>query len=388
MSRHFRLGAVDVGNDSIKAIFNSLETEMNIPNVIAETTETRNFVELEKNPLDGLHVEITSRALKSGKGIYAVGKLASKYLNNDELTLGSEKSESDQSIIMLLTPIAIDAITCGEFEEKDGVIEAQYLLSTGLPLDEAKRGKRKTFREKLKSASHEVRFLDTPVYQGKTVRIKFTEIIVNTEGHAAMIDLTTNDDGSVRNEELTMHTVMITDIGGLSTDIAILTPEGIDNVNSDGMRDGVSPYLDQIIDQVARETRYQFQSRQELVEVITNQSPVERNHIYSKGNRTSIQSIVDTILMQLAKSEYRMITKMWEEKVPSIRYSYLIGGGALIIKPYIEQLNEKGNQYPLRFLSQKESVWIIARAYFKLLLIYMNEKGIKVAAPAKTAVKG
>ena len=62
--------------------------------------------------------------------------------------------------------------------------------------------------------------------------------------------------------------------------------------------------------------------------------------------------------------------------------AYLIGEGALVLKSYIGEINEKEEKYPLRFVSQKESIWMIARAYFKLLMIYLTQKGIKFEAAA------
>ena len=69
-----RVAAIDVGNDSIKAIFGELEYELNIPNIIARDTEDRPVIGIEeldnKNPLDGIHIKVHSPALKENNGIY------------------------------------------------------------------------------------------------------------------------------------------------------------------------------------------------------------------------------------------------------------------------------------------------------------------------------
>ncbi|MEK5357956.1 ParM/StbA family protein [Paenibacillus sp. FSL L8-0709] len=376
-----RMAAIDIGNDTLKAYVQGLNQEIWIPNVIAEIGESRDIVELEKHPLDGLHVEIVSGALKRGQGVFAVGKLAGGYSHNDELTSDSEKSEADQPVIMLLTALAYDAAKA--FRPKNGIIEATYNLSTGLPLSEAKRGKRKTFKEKLKANSHEVRFRTTPEIGGTLVRLKFEEVLVNIEGHVALIDLTTNEDGTVRNEELTHMTVLINDIGGLSTDAAIIHEDGtVDNIYSEGIKEGVSPYLDEIMDRVYHDLGYRFLNRQQLVEVITSEKAEERNHIWIKGIRTSIQSIVDEILIKLAREEYKLIRSSWN-KVPGIRVSYQIGGGALLLKPYLEAMNEQEDNYPLRFVGAKDSIWMIARAYYKLLTVYLQYKNSQIPVTPK-----
>lgn len=67
---------------------------------------------------------------------------------------------------------------------------------------------------------------------------------MNTEGFSAYIDLMMNEDGSDRNVELQGKDIMINDIGGLSTDTAVILSDGsIDNTNSKGIPEGVSPYL-------------------------------------------------------------------------------------------------------------------------------------------------
>lgn len=377
-----RLASIDIGNDAIKGYLGNLENTIYIPNVIAALND-RSIVEMEKKPLNGLHVEITSSALKTKNGRYAVGKLASKYPNNDELTPDQEKSESDQPLIMLLTTLAYDAVQ--NFPEKDEIIEATYYLSTGLPLDETKKAKAKDFRKKLKGAQHEVTFLKTPLYEGKTVHIKFEQVLVNTEGFAAYVDLTTNNDGSTKNEDLVGKTILINDIGGLSTDSAIITSESeVDNEYSDGIKKGVSTYLDNIIRRVYTQYKYSIKSRGDLVSIITNNNPEEQYHIWVAGNRQSIKDIIDEELGTLAKEEYKLIKELWRN-VPDIRFAYQIGGGSLVLRDHLNKINQNDMNFPLRFVSTEDSVWMIARAYFKILYIFLASKGITINEPTASA---
>ena len=371
-----RLASIDIGNDAVKGYFGDLEHEIYIPNIIANEDE-RNIIDMEKEPLNALHVEITSSALKENNRKIVVGNLASKYANNDELTPNQDKSQTDQPIILLLTTLAVDAVQNGTANE-DGVITAQYYLSTGLPLDETKRGKNKEFRKKIKNGQHQVTFLKTPEFEGKTVRIQFEQVLVNTEGFAAYMDLTTNNDGSVKNEEFIGKTILINDIGGLSTDSAIITRNSeVDNNNSDGIKTGVSTYLDTIIRKVYSEYKYTIHSRRDLVEIITNDDPEEQNFIWKNGQRISIKNIVDDELTVLAKEEYKLIQEIWRN-VPDIRLAYQIGGGAVVLRSYLQAINEKSDNYPLRFLKVEDSIWMIARAYFKILVMYCQSKGINV----------
>ncbi|CUB08941.1 hypothetical protein BN2127_JRS1_00725 [Bacillus cereus] len=371
---NIRFDSIDIGNDALKGFFNGLnaENKVYIPNIIAEV-EKRPIVEYEKKILNGLHVEITSSALQTKGGKYVVGELATKFEDNNELTHESDKYNNDQSVILLLTAVAYDAAL--NIQSTENTVDVSVYLSTGLPLGEIKH--KKEFRKKLKNSTHEVKFLQTPKLEGITVNITFNEVLVNPEGFSAYVDLMMNQDGSERNVELQGKDIMINDIGGLSTDTAIIMGDGsIDNTNSKGIMEGVSPYLDKIIEQVESEYKYTFKSRKELIDVLTSKE--EKNHIYVKSNRTSIEHIVKPILHKLAVAEYKHLSRVWD-KVPSIRTSYQIGGGALILKDYLNAINEEKHKFALRYIDNADdSIWMIARAYFKILSTWCATKEIEI----------
>src|SRR5574342_850840 len=136
-----RIAAVDVGNDSIKAIFGEFDNELNIPNIVARDTEDRPVIGIEdlndKDPIDGIHIRVHSTALKENNVIYRVGNLATKSDNATELDPGSSKSEEDQTLIMLFATLALDAAReheAGHFKKINNVIDANYTLGTGLPI--------------------------------------------------------------------------------------------------------------------------------------------------------------------------------------------------------------------------------------------------------------
>ncbi|MCY7565735.1 ParM/StbA family protein [Bacillus safensis] len=378
-----RLASVDIGNDAVKAFLGGAgeENKLYIPNVLAKL-ETRSIVEMEKNPLDAIHVEVNSSTLKGGIQKVAVGKLASKQNVNEELTPDTDKSESDQAMIMLLTTLALDAVKnfISDKEDKDEVIKAKYLLSTGLPMDETKRGLNKAFRKKIRDGQHKVTFLDTPVYQGKTVEISFENVLVNTEGFAAYIEL------SEKYQDIVGKTVLINDIGGLSTDSAIITKDAqIDNEFSDGIKKGVAGALDNIIRKVYNEHRYTIKSRRDLVEIITSQDAEEKNTVYVAGKSTSIKDIVDEELSTLASEEYKLMKSIWRN-VPDIRKAYNIGGGSAVLKDYLIEINKEDAKFPFEFPKIEDSIWMIARAYFKILTLFCQKKGIEVPKVEKAEV--
>jgi len=363
--------AVDVGNGAVKACLGGLggENELYIPNIIADAGKRRKVLQMEKTLLQGLHVQVTSGALSKGMGIYKVGELATKDELADELTSASRKFENDQIVILLLTTLAVHAAEC--IEPKRGVIDVTYNLSTGLPLQELKN--RETFAEKIKKHQHEVTFLQTPKHEGVIVHIHFAEVLVNPEGASVLFDFIMDTDGSMRNEDLSEKTVLINDIGGLSTNSVIVLPGmDVDYMNSKESLQGVLSYLDAIREEVEDEHGYTFYNRQELIEIILHPVSGSGNHIKrDEKKRKLIQDIVDRHLKRLAKVEYKHLAQLWRT-VPSIELAYQSGGGAVLVKPYLEKINQDGKQYPLRFMNQKDSVWTNARAYWKLLVYHLG----------------
>lgn len=367
-----RIAAVDVGNDAIKAIFGKLESELYIPNVIAKDIEDRPVIGIEElddnNPLDGIHIRVHSPALQDNNAIYRVGNLATKSDNPSELDLGSSKSEEDQTLILLFAALALDAAKQGnkdQFKKVNNVVEANYTLGTGLPLREVKEGKDVGYRSKLVGSVHQVEFLITPKYQGMKVNIKFDEVKVYPEGFAAYINLVMDSDLNIINRELIDKRILIQDIGGLSTDIAVIKNRKVDDDKAQGFNLGVAEALESIREEIRVKHGVELDSRRDVVEIITKKN--DRNHIMVRGSRTSVHDIVDRILGELAKKQYRHLRNVWK-KNSQTEICYFVGGGSIVLKDYLKTLNQNFDGYNIDFFEdEKESVWMMANAYYKLI---------------------
>ncbi|MBO0958489.1 ParM/StbA family protein [Neobacillus sp. MM2021_6] len=380
-----RVAAVDVGNDSIKAIFGELEYELNIPNIVARDTEDRPVIGIEelddKNPLDGIHVKVHSPALKENNMIYRVGNLATKSNNATELDPGSSKSEEDQTLIMLFTTLALDAVRQESFPRAKNVIDATYTLGTGLPLREVKEGKDAGYRSKLVGSVHQVEFLVTPKYQGLKVNIKFNEVKVYPEGFAAYINLVMDNNLKIINKDLIDKRILIQDIGGLSTDIAVIKNRNVDDDKAQGFNLGVSESLEAIREEIRTKHGIELDSRRDVVEIITRKN--DRNHIMVKGSRTSVHDITDRILLELAKKQYRLLRNVWQ-KNSQTEICYFVGGGAHVLKDYLKTLNNNLDGYNIEFFEDdKESIWMMANAYYKLITDYARKVEKQKAVPVK-----
>jgi plasmid segregation protein ParM len=384
-----RIAAVDVGNDSIKAIFGEMEYELNIPNIIARDTEDRPVIGIEelddKNPLDGIHIRVHSPALKDNNAIYRVGNLATKSPNGTELDPGSSKSEEDQTLVLLFTTLALDAVKEGNknnFRQTKNVIDANYTLGTGLPLREVKEGKDAGYRSKLIGSVHQVEFLVTPKYQGLKVNIKFDEIKVYPEGFAAYINLVMDNNSKIINKDLIDKRILIQDIGGLSTDIAVIKNRNVDDDKAQGFNLGVSESLEQIREEIRSKHGVELDSRRDVVEIITKKN--DRNHIMVKGSRTSVHDITDRILLDLAKKQYRLLRNVWS-KNSQTEICYFVGGGATVLKDYLKTLNNNLDGFNIDFFEdEKESIWMMANAYYKLIMDFARKAEKQKAEQTQT----
>jgi plasmid segregation protein ParM len=386
-----RIAAVDVGNDSIKAIFGEFDNELNIPNIVARDTEDRPVIGIEeldsKDPLDGIHIRVHSPALKENNVIYRVGNLATKSDNATELDPGSSKSEEDQTLIMLFATLALDAVDENNaklFPKSKNVIDANYTLGTGLPLREVKEGKDAGYRSRLVGSVHQVEFLVTPKYQGLKVNIKFDEVKVYPEGFAAYINLVMDNSLKIINKDLIDRRILIQDIGGLSTDIAVIKNRNVDDDKAQGFNLGVSEALEQIREEIRSKHGVELDSRTDVVEIITRKN--DRNHIMVKGSRTSVHDITDRILLELAKKQYRLLRNVWA-KNSQTEICYFVGGGATVLKDYIKTLNNNLDGYNIEFFEdEKESIWMMANAYYKLIMDFVkkSEKSKAASEPVKS----
>ncbi|GGB39397.1 ParM/StbA family protein [Fictibacillus barbaricus] len=390
-----RIAAVDVGNDSLKGIFGTLDYELNIPNVIARDIEDRPVIGIEeldsKDPLEGIHIKVHSPALKENNAIYRVGQLATKSDNSTELDPGSSKSEEDQTLIMLFAALALDAVreeNAKTFTKNNNVIDSSYILGTGLPLREVKEGKDAGYRSKLLGSVHQVEFLVTPKYQGIKVNLKFEEVKVYPEGFAAFINLVMDNDLNIINKDLIDKPILIQDIGGLSTDIAVIKNRNVDDDKAQGFNLGVSEALEQIREEIRSKHGVELDSRRDVVDIITKKT--NRNHIMVRGSRTSVHDITDRILVDLAKKQYRLLRNVWQ-KNSQTEICYFVGGGSAVLKDYIKTLNNNLDGYNIDFFEdEKESIWMMANAYYKLISDHLRRtapKDKKSEDKEKKAVK-
>lgn len=92
-----------------------------------------------------------------------------------------------------------------------------------------------------------------------------------------------------------------------------------------------------------------------------------------KGSRTSVHDIIDRILFDLAKKQYRLLRNVWQ-KNSQTEICYFVGGGSVVLKDYLKTLNNSLDGYNIDFFEdEKESIWMMANAYYKLISDYVRK---------------
>lgn len=341
-----RLTGIDLGNDSIKVVFEGAQEALVIPNIVTPGYE-RSILQEENSPLKALDVQVYSSALAQNNRRWFVGLMATEMEDSIELEDTDNKALSDQSLIVALTALAYSAATLpgagvSSFGQPD---EVEYVIGTGLPVRAYARF-HEAFEQRL-VGEHEVTFLSTPQLRGRKVKLRVRKAIVSIEGAAAIFNLATNEHLQVRDEEIYTGCIGVCEIGALTTDFPVIRRMAIDNHFSSGEQMGLANYLDPIMRDVEDQFGYTFQSRSKLAQRIK-----QRDYVIQRlgEGQANMKPIVDLYFTRASLRIVDLIKKRWK-KCPDIQCFYVIGGGAAALKPY---LLEAAGPIKLRFVQDSE----------------------------------
>jgi plasmid segregation protein ParM len=341
-----KLAGIDVGNDSIKVVMDGMRDPITVPNIVAPGYE-RFILQEEDSALKALDVMVYSPALAKNNQRYFVGALAMEHEDNFELEETDNKAVSDQSLVVALTTLAYAGLISqsqgnSEYTNMD---EVEFIVGTGLPVRTYARFHQQ-FEDRL-VGEHVVTFFSTPKLKNRKVKVVIKRAVVSIEGAAALYSMATHDNLQVKNEELYYGCIGICEIGALTTDFPVIRKMNIDNHFSYGEQMGLATYLDSIIRDVEDAYAYTFPSRVKLVQRIKSHDYVIQR--IGEG-QADIRPIVDNYFNRAAQRIVDLIKKRWK-KSPDIQCYYVVGGGAVALKPYLLELS---GSMKLRFVEDSE----------------------------------
>lgn len=366
-----RLAGLDVGNDSIKLVFDDNSEPLLIPNITAPGHD-RFILQEEDSPLKALDVVIHSPALQRNNQRYFVGLLAMEHEDKIELEDSDNKAVSDQSLIVSLTALAYAGLKRQAAYENDEPFqnsgEFEYIIGTGLPVRNY-ASCQQIFMERL-VGEHEVTFLSTPQWKNRKVKVIIRKTVVSIEGAAAIYNLATDTHLQPKDDELYHGVIGVCEIGALTTDLPVIKRMAVDNHFSYGEQIGLSHYLDHIIRDVEDSFGYTFPSRAKLAQRIkSKQYTVQR---IGEG-QADIKPIVDNYFSRAALRIVELIKKRWN-KYPDIQCFYVVGGGAVALKSY---LLEAAGGIKLRFVEQSELQNVYG--YLKMAKLQLETRAMQQA---------
>lgn len=344
--------SIDVGNSNVKMI-GSAGTRTEIPNVVATATEYRAVREMEKSTLDSLHIKISAEYF--GTACFLVGNLASEQPFANELNLVSEKSRNKQSLVMLLTAAALDAVEDIKLlNSQTGVYEAKYILSIGLPISQNGVQDKSELTSLLKKKYY-VEFLNTKDIAHKKVELEFSNVQINTEALSGYASLLT------KNPSLSKSNIMLYDIGGLTNDVTVITNNQVNNAFSHSYKEGMAIVLDGIKQKLALKYNYTLNSRKQVIDLLLKGKEAWQITVF--GERIDIASEIDFELKQYAEKLVRHVESIWFN-IPYIECCYFMGGGSVMLNQYLlESMNALGMKMNLKFIDPTTAVWANVEGY-------------------------
>lgn len=357
--------SLDNGSSHIKGIYDSLSQTFILPNVVAQPIGDRYHLTDQGQPLQFLDLYFTSPAIESDtyRHMY-VGDLAIGDEGVVHEIVGDKaaqkKAQRPETIVTLLTSAAYAIATKHEQDIARGVkrIKASVQLGIGLPISEIAKF-RQVFAAKITSGVHSVTFGTTPRFEGVSIEMEFT----------LPIDIGIDDVSGVYDIEATSKSPLshkgfgIADVGGVDMDIAFFRPGlELDQRYSTGTKIHLNDALENIRQEVNREAEELIASTAELTQMLVN----KEYEIFAEGKVVfDMTDLVNRHLQILAEKVLKAARTAWK----NVRYAsefWFIGGGAIVLQPWIEKLNAQLG-LPIRFDTPEYSQFRNARGTFLLL---------------------
>lgn len=380
-----RIISIDAGNKDVKAVLGNLKNTLIFPNVLCPLPEQRETIEdeyfsseSEDGKLNNLHFRVRSDALgkEFNNKIFGAGYLAAKNKKGKiEVPEKTTKATNDQILIMYLLAAALDAVDNYQ-PDATNTIHYKAILSAFLPVVDVQKGLKAEFQKRLESHRHEVQFLQTPGAENVTVHIQFVRTYVNTEGVAAVVDLAISDPTNYHIADPTLLTkkVLVNEIGGNTTEMPIVERGKLDRFNSGGIRVGTSAYLDEIIKEIEAKYEHEISSREKLIEYMKDKT----YQVKIKGVYHSFKDIADRHLQSCANKIYERVDSIWKN-VDDLDLTLNIGGGSILLKNHLKEINESKGKYPEMYIEDDTLVpFLNARGGWKIA--YRKKEKLKKQA--------
>ncbi|WP_164821336.1 ParM/StbA family protein [Paenibacillus koleovorans] len=377
--------SIDNGSSHIKGIYDDLNNSFIFPNVVAQPFGERFLLMEQGDPLDFLDVQITSPAINTEqyRHVY-VGNLAIGDEGIVHEIVGDKavqkKAQRPETMVTLLTATAYavakkheDAIRRGKTR-----IKALVNLGTGLPIREITKFSQE-FADKITGGVHSITFITTPGFKGVTIEMEFTlPTGISIDDVSGVYDME-----ATAKAQFSHKGFGIADVGGVDMDIAFFRPGlDLDQRHSTGAKIYLNDALESIRNEINAQGEELISSTAELTLMIVN----KEYEIYAEGKVAfDMTNLLNRHMRILAEKVLKYARNSWKH----VRYAnefWFIGGGAVVLQPWIEKLNAELG-LPIRFDHTEFSQYRNVRGTYFLLKHALQQHGQEAAAGAETEKK-
>lgn len=316
---------LDLGNASMKLAGPELGDRLSIPHALALATGISRDTALlprEAEPVEHLHAEVISPALPASAQVFAGSLAAREYPRLlSEAGSGERKASSDR--VLTLALVALGAGVA----RRDAVAGyARCDVVAALPLAEAMdAAARAALAERLRG-QHQVRWLSTPGWAGRTVMLDVASVDVVPEAVAAYYALLS------RQPELAHQNVAVIDIGLRSVDWAVFAAGKVQLGLSGGSLDGgLAGAADRIL--TAARTAHGPDVARHRQDVLDALREPERNGqvvLYALGRPYDLTDLASREMERLARDVARL-ARQAVTAVGKVQVVYLVGGGGVAL---------------------------------------------------------
>lgn len=348
----------DIGFHALKLVVDDGQ-RVYIPNVIKEVagTVTRPILSDDEKTIDtiDIHIRCPHYPALHNRRVY-VGNLA---IGNGEYQVSatSRKTQNDLILIPLLAGLALEADYDGEELEVDAMI--------GLPmLEYLNRADREMFKQKI-TGTYEIEFYTTARREGWKVTIRLNPTIT-AEGLGVIFHQMTDTYGRIIRTDWKGEAMGAIDIGGSSTDIAIIGEDHKPDASlCRGLQLGVATALDQISQAIEKEHGVSF-PRHMIEKFITKDHCMMRlgAHKFSikeivTSNFTAIANQIEQAIMELVKNP----------KASQVVRFFVFGGGAIDYKEFLDESLRSKIYSELVWLTDdvEQSIFLNAESFYRMM---------------------
>ncbi|MFG3613455.1 ParM/StbA family protein [Rummeliibacillus stabekisii] len=357
---------VDSGNGSGK-IYLDGNLKLNIPTVYAEQFDSNfsafGMADIAPEELvSNLDITfVSSKALKGKNKRYLIGEkvISSRNANPIEMEIKSEKSSDELPVIVALAGLAVDAMINNENKNR---ITVNYDIALALPYRSMKQGNEKEHSSRF-IGTHELIFHHP---SGRNVNItlviEYAKCI--TEGAAGAWGIVYDEKGKLQKKELIYSgekksvslenkKILHNDIGAGTTELVVTTGVQYDPMLSEGKPFGVKGTIEDIIQTWNGEYDRQIDSVAEFNDIYMNPE-----HDVHSQLRLFSKDALQGLAIKLAVS-----IKNAREKLKDNPLTFIYGGGAIILKEFLEDALEARNSLTNVFFLE-DPVFVNARGLY------------------------